>query len=156
MEYWGAVALETIRQHVKKLGGLRTLDGSRLQPFTTAQMDALAERIGALLPPALVWWLSTYGGGLVFSEPVVYDNPQSQVEVVLGHLLDRDEMLQVLEDFNGVFAPHRLPFHDDEIGNYLLVGSDGVYEHIHDSPDEAERRLAPSFEQFILMLRRGD
>lgn len=151
------MAFEAIQQHVKAVGGLKSLDGARTQPFTGADLDDLARCIGAPLPAALAWWLSTYGGGLAFAEPVVYDDPHSQVDVVLGHMINRDAMLQVLDDFDGCFAPHRLPFHDDEMGNYLLAGNDGVYEYVHDAPSgAAERRLAPSFEAFIMMLRRGD
>jgi hypothetical protein len=120
------MAFDTLRQHAQALGGLKKLDGKKLEPIDDAAQRTVSSLIGAPLPAALRWWFSTYGGGIKFAEPVVYVDPREQVDVVLGHFLDTEEIRRTLDDFEGAMAPHRIPIHDDELGNFLAFDTGAI------------------------------
>jgi hypothetical protein len=147
-----------LQKHVRDLGGLTSLDGSALRPLESGAQRAIETKARMQIPALLHWWFTTYGAGIKFAEPVVYTDPVEGDEALVGHFIDAEEVVQTIDDFEGSMAAYRIPINDDGFGNFIVVDRDGVvYKHFHDAPlGEAERRLAPSFEQFILMLRRGD
>lgn len=147
-----------LAQHVASLGGVRRLDGTRVEGLDEAQLAQVAKLMNALLPPAWEWWLSSYGVGITFAEPVVYDDQAAKTDVLIGHFITVDEMRGTLDALEDSIAPHRLPFNDDASGNYLVIDSTGAVSwHIHDAPTDRNAELvAESFEAFLLMLRRGE
>lgn len=147
-----------LQKQVRDLGGVTTLDGSAMRPLESTAQKAIESKAGMKLPTSLHWWFATYGAGIKFDEPVVYTDPVESVDALVGDFIDADEIVKTIDAFEGSMAPNRIPINDDGFGNFIVVDPDGVvYKHFHDAPlGEAERRLAPSFEQFILMLRRGD
>jgi len=152
------MAFETLSQHVSSLGGLRRSDRKPIEGLDDDQLAEVSELLDAPLPPAWKWWLSTYGVGIKFTEPVVYDDAAAKTDVMIGYFMTIDEMRETIDDLEGSLATHRLPFNDDASGNYLVIDSKGAVSwHIHDAPtDRNVKRVADSFEKFLLMLRRGD
>lgn len=152
------MAFEDLERHVSALGGIEKQGGGSPRPLSDAELSTLSTLLGAPLPPALRWWFSTYGAGVDFVEPVVYTDPEEGEDVLLGEFIDAATIRQTLVDFEGAMAKHRLPISDDGFGNFIVVDPAGsVAKHYHDAPpNEAERRLADSFERFVKMLRRGE
>lgn len=150
------MAFEQLEKHVAALGGVTTVDGRAPVPLSDAELRTLSQLLGAPLPDPLRWWFSKYGAAVKFVEPVLYGTDDD--EALLGHFIGVDEIRQTLEDSEGALAKHRLPINDDASGNFLVVDDRGaVYEHLHDAPrDRNERRVAASFDKFVLMLRRGE
>lgn len=152
------MTFEALVQHVETLGGVRGSDGKPAKGLDEAQLAQVAELMEAPLPAAWTWWLSTYGAGIKFVEPVVYDDATAQIDVLIGNFMTIDEMREVVDDLEDSLARQRLPFNDDASGNYLVIASSGAVSwHIHDAPtDRNSEPVAASFEAFLLMLRRGD
>jgi hypothetical protein len=152
------MAFEELERHISGLGGVEKQGGEKPQPLSDAELSALASLLGAPLPASLRWWFSKYGAGVDFVEPIVYPDPQEHEDVLLGGFIETDAIRQTLDDFEGAMAKHRLPINDDGFGNFIVVDPRGVVaKHYHDAPPgKAERRLADSFEKFLLMLRRGE
>jgi hypothetical protein len=152
------MAFEELERHISGLGGLEKQGGGKPQPLSDADLSALSRLLGAPLPASLRWWFSKYGAGVQFVEPIVYPDPEEHEDVLLGEFIEADAIRQTIEDFEGAIAKQRLPINDDGFGNFIGVDSRGVVaKHYHDAPPgEAERRLADSFEKFLLMLRRGE
>jgi hypothetical protein len=151
------MAFEELEEHITGLGGIKRVDGGEPEPMSSADQNRLSQLLGASLPASLRWWFSKYGAGVQFVEPVVYGDPEQGEAELLGHFIEADEIRQTLDDFEGSMAKQRLPINDDGFGNFIVVDSAGaVAKHYHDAPlDEAEHRIADSFEKFVLMLRRG-
>jgi hypothetical protein len=151
------MAFEQLEQHINGLGPLDKQGGGVPKSLSDAELSVLSQLLGAPLPPSLRWWFAKYGTGVDFVEPIVYTDPEEGEEVLLGHFIEADEIRQTIEDFEGAMAKQRLPINDDGFGNFIVIDPGGaVSKHYHDAPpDKAERRLADSFENFLLMLRRG-
>ncbi|HTL37831.1 MAG TPA: SMI1/KNR4 family protein [Kofleriaceae bacterium] len=152
------MVFEVLAAHVESLGGVRSLDAKSLKGLDEDELARVSELLGAALPAAWKWWLSTYGVGIEFAEPVVYDDVIARTDVMIGWFMTIDEMRETVADVEDSLAAHRLPFNDDASGNYLLIDSDGAVSwYIHDAlTDRNTKRVAPSFEDFLLMLRRGE
>jgi SMI1/KNR4 family protein SUKH-1 len=152
------MAFEQLEQHVVALGGVTPGEGRVLRPFDEDQQDEIANLIDAPVPVSLRWWWSRFGGSIKFANPVVYIDPRTQEDILLGWFLGADEVKQALDDYSSALQPHRVPILDDGGGNLLVVDTDGlVYEHAHDAPlDDNEYRIADSFEEFLLSLRLGE
>lgn len=152
------MTFEALAQHVESLGGVRGSDGRPVKGLDEAELAEVAELMGAPLPAAWKWWLSTYGAGIKFVEPVAYDDVSAQTDVMIGYFMTIDEMRDVVDAFEDSLARQRLPFIDDASGNYLVIASSGAVSwHIHDAPtDRNSEPVAASFEELLLMLRRGD
>ncbi len=149
------MAFEKLAQHVTALGGLRKTERKGLDDD---ELEEVAELLGAPVPAPWKWWLSTYGDATKFAEPVVYDDPETKAEVMIGYFMSIDEMREAIDDLEDSLAPQRVPFNDDASGNYLVIDSKGAVSwHIHDKPrDRNTKRVADSFDKFLLMLRRGE
>ena len=150
--------MQHLADHIASLGGLARADGEPLQPFTADELVALSALIDAPLPAALRWFWSTYGGDCGFVEPVVYIAVPSGLEVMIGDFVDAAAIHDIVDDLEGARPRHRIPFNDDASGNYLVADAAGpVAWHIHDALlDRNQDHVADSFEQFVLMLRRGE
>ena len=152
------MAFEALKQQVKALGGLRSTGRKGLRGLDEEELRQVAGLIGGELPPAWKWWLSTFGDGVKFVEPVVYDDVKAKTDVLIGYFMTVDEMRQTIDDLEGSLAARRIPFIDDASGDYLVMDLEGaVAWHLHDRPrDRNSEHVAGSFEAFIRMLRRGD
>ena len=128
-----------------------------MQGLDDEQLATVAGLVDAPLTPAWSWWLSNYGVGIRFAEPVLYDDVAANTDVMIGYFMTIDEMRETIDDLEDSLPAHCLPFNDDASGNYLVIDSKGAVSwHIHDAPtDRNAKRVADSFEQFLLMLRRG-
>lgn len=151
------MSFENLARHVEKLGGIKPVGDERVT-FPEATQRALAKTLGAPLPPALKWFWATFGGGVELAEPIVYFDPKAKEDTLLGWFLSPGEIEEALSDAAGALAAHRLPIGNDGGDNLLVIDKDGaVWQHLHDAPSNRNSyRVAESFEQFLLSLKRGE
>ena len=139
------MAFEHLAAHVQTLGGINS--GA---PIDVA---ALERSTGVRIPDVMRWWMTTYGGGMSFTEPVLYDDRDN----VLGFFMTGDEIIDAIQSNEGVMPPNALPFHDDLCGGLLLLMPDGeIAQLVADSPTDVLTSAFPSFATFLLALRRGE
>jgi hypothetical protein len=139
------MAFDHLVAHIQSLGGMNS--GA---PIDVAKLE---KSTGVRLPDVMRWWMSTYGGGMSFTEPVLYDHRDSE----LGFFMTSEEIVDSIGEHKAVMPAGALPFHDDANGGLLLLMPDGeITQLVPDSEGEVLSHAFPSFATFLLALRRAE
>jgi len=139
---------DTLERHLLDLGIQPTGPSLRATP-----PEDIEQRTGQALPDALRWLFTRFGGSR-FPEGAFYFDRRYGQDVMIGWLLDRDEILDALDTWEDVLPANLVPIANDGGDNLLLVDGEGaVWFHQHDKA-EPPYLVDESLEHFLGSLHR--